>query len=181
MGACQKRNLMYLEAIHLTRTLPCLAEPGKIQVVGTPTRSLKEVIPYLATLPGIIRFNPDKHSLTFRRRPGFLTLLEDKVLITQVTDNEEGENLLKNLVEAINATWDNREQLTAITRPTRILRPLDIYALLPQTNCGECGEATCIAFAAKLFMSERTVMECLPMVSDPGFEERRSTLEAMVT
>jgi len=170
---------MYLEKIQLTRTLPCLAEPGKIQVVGTPSRSLAEVLPYLATLPGVIRYRPEKHSLTFRRKPGFLTLLEDKVHITQVTDNEAGEELLNSLVEAINTTWENRAQLTAVTRPARVLRPLDIYTLLPQTNCGECGEATCMAFAAKLFMRERTVGECGPLVSDPEFEERRSTLEAL--
>ena len=170
---------MYLEQIQLTRTLPCLAEPGKIQVVGTPSRSLAEVLPYLATLPGVIRYHPERLSLTFRRRPGFLTLLEDKVHITQVTDNEEGEELLNSLVEAINSTWDNRAQLTAVTRPARVLRPLDIYTLLPQTNCGDCGEATCMAFAAKLFMRERDIGECEPLVTDPGFEERRSTLEAL--
>jgi len=170
---------MYLETIQLARTLPCLAEPGKIQVVGTPSRSLAEVLPYLATLPGVITYHPETPSLTFRRRPGFLTLLEDKVHITQVTDNEEGQDLLISLVEAINSTWDNRAQLTPVIRPARVLRPLDIYTLLPQTNCGDCGEATCMAFAAKLFMRERTVGECIPLVSDPGFEERRSTLEAL--
>ena len=171
---------MYLERIQLTRTLPCLAEPGKIQVVGTPSRSLVEVLPYLATLPGIVTYNPDKPSLTFRRRPGFLTLLADKVHITQVVDPEEGENLLGSLAEAIHTTWENREQLTAVTRPARVLRPLDIFTLLPQTNCRDCGEATCMAFAARLFMRERSVSECPPLVLDTDFEERRGTLESMV-
>jgi ArsR family metal-binding transcriptional regulator len=42
----------YIKTIILTRTLPCLAEPGKIIIIGKPDRSLAEVIPYLATLPG---------------------------------------------------------------------------------------------------------------------------------
>ena len=49
---------MYLDSIALTRTLPCLAEPGKIIVIGRPNRLLDEVLPYLATLPGIIAYNP---------------------------------------------------------------------------------------------------------------------------
>ncbi len=171
---------MYLETIFLTRTIPCLAEPGKIQVVGTPSRSLAEVIPYLATLPSIITYNPETPSLTFRRRPGFLTLFADKVQITQVTDHEEGAQLLANLVEAINATWERRAELVAVTKPARVLRPLDIYTLLPQTNCAACGEATCMAFAAKMFMHERDAHECPPLYADPGFEERRATLEAML-
>ncbi|MHC1597228.1 MAG: (Fe-S)-binding protein, partial [Methermicoccaceae archaeon] len=28
--------------------------------------------------------------------------------------------------------------------------PLEVYKYLPQTNCGECGETTCMAFAARL-------------------------------
>jgi ArsR family metal-binding transcriptional regulator len=43
----------YLDAITLTRALPCLAEPGKIIVIAKPNRPLDEVLPYLATLPGI--------------------------------------------------------------------------------------------------------------------------------
>ena len=170
---------MYLDKIKLTRTLPCLAEPGKIQIVGTPSSSLADVIPYLATLPGIVTYNPDTPSLTFRRRPGFMTLLADKVTITQVLDNETGEELLCNLTAAVNATWEKRAELAAVTRPSRILRPLDIYTLLPQTNCGECGEATCMAFAAKLFMRERSIDECPPIAADPAFEERRTTLQTM--
>ena len=62
---------MYLESITLTRTQPCLAEPGKIIVIGAPSRSLDEVLPYLATLPNIISYNPDTCALTFRRAHGF--------------------------------------------------------------------------------------------------------------
>jgi ArsR family metal-binding transcriptional regulator len=49
----------YLDNISLTHTLPCLAEPGKIIVIGVPSTSLAEVIPYLATLPSIIGYNPE--------------------------------------------------------------------------------------------------------------------------
>ena len=28
--------------------------------------------------------------------------------------------------------------------------PMDIYPQLPQTNCGDCGELSCMAFATKL-------------------------------
>jgi len=171
---------MYLDRIDLVRTLPCLAEPGKLQIIGRPTAPLDRVIPYLATLPGIIRYNPETFSLTFRRRPGFITLTPDKVTLTQVTDNEEGQTLLDNLVEAINATWERRAELAAVTRPARVLRPLDIYTLLPQSNCGECGEATCMAFAAQLFMHQRATDECPPLLADPGFEERLAALEGMI-
>ncbi len=126
---------MYLDSIALTRTLPCLAEPGKIIVIGKPNRSLDEVLPYLATLPGIIAYNPAAHTLTFRRPAGFMTLYADRVYITQVRNTDEGLELLAALKDAVNATWDNRKQLVAVTLARRSPRPLDVWTLLPQTNC----------------------------------------------
>ena len=76
----------YLDSITLTKTLPCLAEPDRIIVIGKPSRSLGEVLPYLATLPGIIAWNPEARTLTFRRPHGFMTLYEDKVYITTLAD-----------------------------------------------------------------------------------------------
>jgi ArsR family metal-binding transcriptional regulator len=72
----------YLDSTALTKTLPCLVEPGKIIVVGKPSRNLDDVLPYLATLPGIIAWNPEACTLTFCRQPGFMTLYSDKVYIT---------------------------------------------------------------------------------------------------
>ena len=171
---------MYIESITLTKTLPCLAEPGKIIVVGAPSHSLEDVLPYMATLPSIIAYNPSTHVLTFRRQPGFLTLYEDKVYITQVTDNEEGLELFTALVDAINMTWERRDELVAVEKATKAPRPLDVYTLLPQTNCTECGEATCMAFAVKLLLGEQTLEECTPLFNDDSFDERRATLEAMI-
>lgn len=171
---------MYIETITLTKTLPCLAEPGKIIAVGEPSQSLAEVLPYMATLPSIIAYNPSTNVLTFRRKPGFLTLYEDKIYITQVTDNEESLDLFSSLVDAINTTWDRRHDLVAVNKATKAPRPLDVYSLLPQTNCSECGEATCMAFAVKLLLQEQTLEACTPMLQDEALDERRATLEAMI-
>jgi ArsR family metal-binding transcriptional regulator len=170
----------YLESIALIKALPCLADPGKIIVVGKPDRSLNEVIPYLATLPGIIAYNPETCTLTFRRQAGFMTLYPEKVYITQVPDTTEGLVLLKGLVEAINATWENRAQLVVMTVARRAPRWLDIWTQLPQTNCKQCGEATCMAFAVALLQQKRLLVDCVILASDPVFTDRRANLEAMM-
>ncbi len=172
--------MSFLDSISLTRTLPCLAEPGKIIVIGKPDRSLDEVIPYLATLPGVIAYNPEALTLTFRRQPGFLTLYPDKVTITQVKDADAGLELLQALKDAINTTWEHREELMAVTIARRAPRHLDIWELLPRTNCKQCGESTCLAFAVGLIQQNRTLTDCLPLQADPAFSERRATLEAMI-
>jgi ArsR family metal-binding transcriptional regulator len=170
---------VYLESITLTRTQPCPAEPGKIIVTGVPSRSLEDVLPYLATLPNIISYNPGACAVTFRRLHGFMTLYSDKVFITKVNNVEEGLDLLAALVDAINATWDNRAELVAATAARHAPRPLDVWALLPQLNCEKCGESTCMAFAFGLLQQQHEVSECPVLMTEP-FADRRATLEAII-
>jgi ArsR family metal-binding transcriptional regulator len=171
---------MYLESITLVKILPCLADPGKIIVIGDPSRKLDDVLPYLANLPNVISYNPESSTLTLRRQPGFISLYSEKAYITKVKDTEEGLELFKALVDAINATWDHREELVAMTAMKHAPRPLDIWTLLPQTNCKKCGEATCMAFACNLLLQERELDECTALYTDEVFSERRATLVAML-
>jgi acetyl-CoA decarbonylase/synthase complex subunit gamma len=53
------------------------------------------------------------------------------------------------------------------------LTALDIFKLLPKTNCGDCGVPTCLAFAMKLANKQAELSAC-PHVS----EESKSQLDA---
>jgi ArsR family metal-binding transcriptional regulator len=170
----------YLSSIALVRTLPCLADPGKIIVVGSPSRHLGDVLPFLATLPNIITYNPGAGTLTMRRARGFLTLYADKVIITQADDAAQGLELLAALVDAINATWSHRYELIAMSKLRRAPRPLDVWALLPQSNCQQCGKATCMAFAFAVLRQQRDAAECRPLADDGALSDRRATLEALL-
>ena len=59
--------------------------------------------------------------------------------------------------------------------------PLEIYPLLPGTNCQDCGEANCMAFATK--MAEHTVKlkACTPLYEDPKYAKKLVKLEELVT
>jgi len=46
------------------------------------------------------------------------------------------------------------------------ISPIDVYKLLPKTNCRECGEANCMAFATKLVNGEYTIPDCPPLHTD---------------
>ena len=55
---------------------------------------------------------------------------------------------------------------------------VDIYKLLPKTNCGKCGTATCFGFSVKLSTGQATVELCASMteaarkVLEDAFAER---------
>jgi acetyl-CoA decarbonylase/synthase complex subunit gamma len=51
-----------------------------------------------------------------------------------------------------------------VKRGIKELSPIDVYMLLPRTNCKECGEANCMAFAAKLVNREVSLEQCPPIL-----------------
>ncbi len=57
-----------------------------------------------------------------------------------------------------------------IRRGIREISPIDVYALLPRTNCKECGEANCMAFAAKLVNREVSLEDCPPILKKENEE-----------
>jgi len=50
------------------------------------------------------------------------------------------------------------------------LKALDIFKLLPKTNCKDCGSPTCLAFAMKLAQKQASLDDC-PHVSDESKAE----------
>lgn len=44
-----------------------------------------------------------------------------------------------------------------------IKSPLEIYKLLPKTNCRQCGMRTCLAFADAVLKGNKNIDECPPM------------------
>ena len=48
----------------------------------------------------------------------------------------------------------------------REISPIDVYKSLPKTNCRECGEANCMAFATRLVNGELVLNDCPPILTD---------------
>ncbi len=44
------------------------------------------------------------------------------------------------------------------------LSPIDVYKLLPRTNCKECGQENCMAFATKIVNREVQIDQCPPLL-----------------
>ena len=167
-------------AITLTRTLPCLADPGKIIVIGETDVVIDGVLPLLnAFLPNVVSYHPFSSVMTLRRRRGLITLYPDKVMITQVADVAEGLTLLAAMRDLLNQTWARRDEIQPRPEGRRVPRPLDVYELLPRTNCRACGEATCMAFAFGLLESRHRPEECPPL-ADPTFAAQHQALCEML-
>jgi len=59
--------------------------------------------------------------------------------------------------------------------PAKELSPIEVYKILPGTNCKECGENNCMAFAAKLVNREAVLQKCPPLLK-PKFTKAQNKL-----
>ncbi len=48
----------------------------------------------------------------------------------------------------------------------KVNSPLEVYKFLPQTNCGDCGEPTCMAFASHMIDRSLKLEDCPPLLED---------------
>ncbi len=59
------------------------------------------------------------------------------------------------------------------------ISPTEVYKYLPRTNCGECGESTCMAFAVKLVNREAFLNQCPPLLTDEYKENYKKLWEML--
>lgn len=59
------------------------------------------------------------------------------------------------------------------------LNPMELYNLLPKTNCRLCEPKTCMAFATKLALGDISPRDCPPLLEE-GFEANLEKLESLV-
>jgi ArsR family metal-binding transcriptional regulator len=111
---------------------------------------IEAILPHLNTVLKGFRYAADPPSLTLKHQAKLITFSPCGIAINIVKDQEEAATLLAWLVQAINETWENRENIEPTTEARPQPRIIDILKLLPATNCQECGEPTCLVFAVKV-------------------------------
>ncbi len=57
---------------------------------------------------------------------------------------------------------------------------IEILKRLPKTNCKECGEPTCMAFATKLLKKDLTLKDCAPLYREEKYAKARKALEQLL-
>jgi len=166
---------MLLQSYKITRILPCLADPEKIRVIAEISDEIHEVFPYLnATLKGCI-YNHPANTLTIKKDQKLITLHVLHITLAKIEDENEAEELLKWLKDLVNETYEKRGQIEPNYSMAAELKALDIFKLLPGTNCKKCGEPTCLAFAVKLVGRDIEITKCDPLFSEK-YQEKRDVL-----
>ena len=158
---------------------PC--EPGaeRFSAVARLAVDISETLPLLnATLRGAV-YHQEANALTWKKGGHNIAFHAFEIATSNVADRDVAIKELDGLVQLVNRTWERRPEIIPSYQKRRRPAPMDVYQLLPQTNCKKCGEQTCFTFALKLSAGQHQLADC-PVLLEPEYEEKRRQLEQIV-
>ncbi len=71
-------------------------------------------------------------------------------------------------------------RVTSLLRGYKMTSAMEIYQLLPKTNCKKCNESTCMAFAVALLSRTKQYTECPPLMEEDKYIDSRQKLEIIL-
>ncbi len=171
---------MLLKDYHLRIVLSdCNPSSQKVNALVDLPTDIGEVIPFLNTVLKGRQYNQEERSLTVKRGSHFITFWPRQIAVTKLEDENEARSVIEELKRILNETYERRDQIQPTYTSRPIPRPLDIFKLLPEKNCKECGEPTCMAFALKMANEEVEWKKC-PLLLTKEFEKNRLKLQEVL-
>lgn len=160
-----------VNSVSIKKILPCIATKGRIRLTIQLDSKLEgNVIPILASKysPGKVSLIQRKNILTISDYDRIITFYPDgKVTMNNTRDQDEAIEIMTGFMEKINESYEESQSGGSVgedlSQKLSKIGPLAIYNCLPKTNCEECGEATCMAFAMKLLSGDSTFDQCTPL------------------
>ncbi len=171
---------MLLQTYHLKVIAPP-CEPGaeKWTAIAKLDDDIGEVLPYLnATLKRAI-YHHAAQALTWRMGGHSIALRPREIAISNLPDQESAAIVMKRVVDLVNRTWERRAEIIPSTEARQRLKPMEVYKLLPATNCKACGQPTCFTFALKLTAGEFEPEQCPPLFTEIHREKREKLLQLL--
>jgi ArsR family metal-binding transcriptional regulator len=160
-------------------TPPC--EPGaeRLSAIARLMVDISEALPYLnATLRGAV-YNPSAPALSWTKAGHYVVFQPYQIAVSNVADREAAAKEVDGLVGLVNRTWERRAEITPDYTVRRRPAALELYKLLPGTNCRECGQPTCFTFALKLAANQARLQDC-PRLAEPQYADRLAQLQSLV-
>ncbi len=136
---------------------------------------ISEVIPYLNAELGGYQFISEPIAVTFKIYGRLITVHSKKIAINALKDEAQADKIIEWLKDKINETWENRLEIKPLYEAMPRPKLVEILKLLPNTNCKECEQPTCMVFALQLAEGEKAVEDCSQLSA-----ENREELEKYI-
>lgn len=157
----------------------CNVSSEKLNALVELAADIGDLLPYLNTVLGPGDYSHAEKILTVKRGGHLITFRPRQIAVTKLDDEDEARKVAEELLRIINATDARRGEIIPMVTSRRRANAIDLFKLLPGKNCGECAEATCLAFAMKLAGGETACGGC-PLLDREEFAASRLRLKALV-
>lgn len=137
-------------------------EPGAttLGALAEFDEDISPVFPYLnATVKGC-RYSPGGPFLRFILDGHSVSLHPGRLAMARFADEAEARRTMDAVVRLLNETWTRRGEIEPSYTKAGAVTALEVFRQLPRTNCGKCGEPTCLAFAGKVAAGEAIAEDC---------------------
>jgi len=140
-------------------------------------KPLEDVLPILYLAIPNAKYSEKLGALSYRYKQHLITMFSTgRIGMTYVKDRSEAEQLIEEAKRLINRAFiylkTSGKPSQELVQEKRELTPMKIYEKLPKTNCKECGEQGCFAFAAKLLNGEKSLHDCSSLELKENFAIR---------
>ncbi len=153
------------------------SEEFEYEAIAYAPNDIREVLPYLnASLKSAV-YLPDSPSLSWRLNDHKVGFWPDRIAADHLQSREQASEVIEKLVSLVNETWENRSNIEPDVTTHELLQPLELYRLLPKTNCKACGEASCFNFALKLAAGQTDLPKCGPLFTEIQYQPQKDRLE----
>ena len=155
---------------------PCVADPEKLRLIAHLEGDAAEALPYLNAEVQQASYTAKLPVLTYMDGQRMVSLFHDRVGIAKADDIVDAWASLERLRGQVNEVWARREQIEPSFEARRRPPALEILKRLPGSNCGECGEATCNAFAWAVWRGDADAQDCAPVFGGSREDLREALL-----
>jgi ArsR family metal-binding transcriptional regulator len=144
----------------------CNPQFESLHCIARLDQDVSAALPYLNSVLGGFEYLKDPPAVMFRSRGRLITVHAREIAVNALKDEAEADKILEWLKREINQAWDNRAAITPSTEGAPKPQVLEILKLLPRTNCQECGEPTCMVFAARAAEGVKDAADCPPLTAE---------------
>lgn len=141
---------------------------------------ISDALPYLNAELKSGTYFMDGPAFSWRKGSHKIGFWSRKIAADHLESREEAKVIIQELVDLVNGIWERRSQIQPDTTTHEKRQPLELFKLMPKTNCKICGENTCYNFSIKLASGLVELEKCSPIVEDKKFNEQLSTLQALL-
>ena len=142
------------------------------------TRDISAVFPYLNALLDNTRYDRDNQILIGEENGHRYAFRSTDIRVSGIVDVSDVPQVAQEVVDRVNQVWRERDQITPCYDECKLPTVIDIYQLLPRTNCKQCGYPTCLAFAAELRTDPGLLAKCPPLMQSE-YSSNREKVEAL--